>query len=132
MLTGTAAATSSYVSVQPPAFHSLTAPGFGVAPAAGASRVLYSAGGPTGESHTLRADGSIGERIEEIVFLKGGPSALRVADKTRKALVSAAAPASLHLLLMPSCGASATARTASTRASTGTHTWQTCEQHVSL
>lgn len=82
---GLAAATSSYVHVQPPPYHSLTTPSYGVA--AGPSRHLFSAGGPTGEIHSLDAEtGAILEKTQEIVFLKGGKKDLAKADKTRKAL----------------------------------------------
>jgi carboxy-cis,cis-muconate cyclase len=80
------AATSSYVHVQPPPYNSLTSPSYGVP--SGASRYLFSAGGPTGEVHYIDSDtGALGSKAQEIVFLQEPSSeALAVADKTRKAL----------------------------------------------
>lgn len=79
------AATSSYVHVQPPPYFSLTTPCYGVSPAT--SKFLFSAGGPTGEVHSIDPlSGAIKEKEQEIVFLKGGEKDLASADKTRKAL----------------------------------------------
>ncbi|EST09905.1 Lactonase, 7-bladed beta propeller [Kalmanozyma brasiliensis GHG001] len=81
----TITATGSYVHVQPPPFSTLTGPGFGGQP--GISRWLASAGGPTGELHTLDpATGRIGVKVKELIFLPGGERELEHADKTRKAL----------------------------------------------
>lgn len=78
-------ATGSYVHVQPPAYWTLSAPGFGGV--AGGGRWLGSAGGPTGELHRLEAEtGLIGEKVKELIFLPGGEAGLEGADKTRKAL----------------------------------------------
>ncbi len=78
-------ATGSYVHVQPPPYFSATGPGFGATP--GIARWLGSAGGPTGELHTLDPrTGEIGEKVKELVFLPGGERELEAADKTRKAL----------------------------------------------
>ncbi|PWN36497.1 3-carboxy-cis,cis-mucoante lactonizing enzyme [Meira miltonrushii] len=53
----------------------------------GSSRFLYSAGGPTGEVHSIdQATGAIQEKVQEIIFLKEGEKALPKADKTRVAL----------------------------------------------
>lgn len=80
------AATSSYVHVQPPPYHCLTAPGYGVQP--GPSQHLYSAGGPTGELHTIHSEtGTIVSKQQELVFLRNGVKDLPHADKSRKALV---------------------------------------------
>ncbi|PWN54328.1 3-carboxy-cis,cis-mucoante lactonizing enzyme [Violaceomyces palustris] len=78
-------ATSSYVHVQPPPYDSLTAPSYGLEP--GASRHLYSAGGPTGEVHELDDEtGAILSKKQEFIYLKGGAAELVDADKSRRAL----------------------------------------------
>jgi carboxy-cis,cis-muconate cyclase len=78
-------ATSSYVHIQPPPYDSVTTPSYGVG--SGASKYLYSAGGPTGEVHSIdTSTGSFVDRRQEIVFLRGGRKDLAAADKTRKAL----------------------------------------------
>ncbi|PWN39888.1 hypothetical protein IE81DRAFT_332007, partial [Ceraceosorus guamensis] len=79
-------ATSSYVSVQPPPFYSLTSPSYAHAECGASSRYLYSAGGPSGEVHKLNEDGSIASKVQEVVFLAEGQEGLVSADKTRKAL----------------------------------------------
>lgn len=78
-------ATGSYVHVQPPAYFTLSAPGFGSQP--GVARWLGSAGGPTGELHRIDPDsGELGEKVKELIFLPGGQEELKSADKSRKAL----------------------------------------------
>ncbi|KAK0545551.1 hypothetical protein OC844_007338 [Tilletia horrida] len=81
-------ATSSYVHVQPPPFHSLTSPSYGVEP--GSAQFLYSAGGPTGEVHRIDpltgALASDPGKVQELIFLREGGKALPEANKTRKAL----------------------------------------------
>lgn len=78
-------ATGSYVHVQPPPYLTRSAPGFGSLP--GVARWLGSAGGPTGELHTLDPEtGRIETRVKEMIFLAGGEKQLATADKTRKAL----------------------------------------------
>ncbi|KAJ1030933.1 hypothetical protein NDA18_002160 [Ustilago nuda] len=78
-------AAGSYVHVQPPPYYTLTAPGFGSKP--GVGRWLASAGGPTGELHRLDSEtGEIGEKVREIIFLKGGKEELEFADKSRRSL----------------------------------------------
>ncbi|KAF8981859.1 hypothetical protein BDQ17DRAFT_1379309 [Cyathus striatus] len=59
-------ATSSYIFIPPPFTH------------------VYSTGGPTGEVHLLDANGAIGDKIQEILFIP--PEQLEAADKTRVAL----------------------------------------------
>ncbi|KAJ9476880.1 LOW QUALITY PROTEIN: hypothetical protein PHBOTO_000552 [Pseudozyma hubeiensis] len=78
-------ATGSYVHVQPPPYSTSTSPGFGSPP--GVARYLGSAGGPTGELHALHPEtGLIETRLHEIIFLPGGETELKTADKSRKAL----------------------------------------------
>jgi carboxy-cis,cis-muconate cyclase len=60
------AATSSYLQITPD------------------SKRLYSAGGPTGEVHSLAVDGSIGIKLQELLYVE--PDELAQADKTRVAL----------------------------------------------
>lgn len=48
---------------------------------------MYSAGGPTGEVHAIdAATGALQDKVQEIVFLRGGEKDVLSADKTRKAL----------------------------------------------
>lgn len=94
------AATSSYVFVYPPPYTSLTSPSYNLhfktsfspsipVPISGPAEYLYSAGGPTGEIHSLDSQsGALVDKVQEIIFLKGGEEELKAADKTRKALVS--------------------------------------------
>lgn len=62
----TIAATSSYLQISPDA------------------NLLYSAGGPTGEVHSLTSTGSIGTKLQELLYVD--PEELAEADKTRVAL----------------------------------------------
>ncbi|CAO1623471.1 unnamed protein product [Sympodiomycopsis kandeliae] len=79
-------ATPSYVSVQPPPYFSLTSPSYGVETSEARS-YLYQAGGPTGEVFSLdNSIGSIGDKVQGLIFLKGGENQLANSDKTRKAL----------------------------------------------
>jgi carboxy-cis,cis-muconate cyclase len=66
-MTASTAATSSYINIPPP------------------FDFVYSAGGPTGEVHRLEKDGSIGEKVQEFLFVP--PGELEKADKSRVALV---------------------------------------------